>query len=413
MKTKLAAFVLLILLVCGYFILYHTDKELKYIPRNADAVVLLDVKKATRQYLLSFLGHPSEWFQSKTKDKKGMSVKDSGVKIPDFLQIFHLEKTGFSDWYCILELKDKSTFLTYLKQNGFSQKGNDLFRKGYFFIKIEGTYCIAGTSDSAFANIKPLFQEFSQRTNFSSDQFIDGSLGSISFIFNNKIQNFPVHLNSDNIEISNGQKEDFSSVISKIEENNYFIDAELNKDNIESITSVFNRSISDSVQISSLKATAVLKQVNDTIITYTYDDDFNETEKKTIQKIIQPDYVISLITSIPEKALQHFQNKKWVNAQNQFTAIPFQPNIIEKKPDGLEIYSTKNKFNTARRLNANYIFIRNNTLLFSKLKSLNRKERNIISDLSSIFYGNKGQEYYVRLQFKKEDLPLMLRWQNN
>jgi hypothetical protein len=223
MKKKVAAFILLILLVYGYFILYHRDKELKYIPQNADAVVVLDVKKATRQYLLSFLGNPSVWGQSETKDKKGMSIKDSGVKIPDFLQVFHLEKTGFSDWYCILELKDKSKFLIYLNQNGFSRKGNDLFRKGHFFIKMEGPYCIAGTSDSAFENIKSLFQKFSQRTNFSSDDFIDGSLGSISLISNNKIRNFPICLNSDHIEISNGQKENFYSVIDKLEKNNYFI----------------------------------------------------------------------------------------------------------------------------------------------------------------------------------------------
>jgi hypothetical protein len=413
MKKKVAAFILLILLVYGYFILYHRDKELKYIPQNADAVVVLDVKKATRQYLLSFLGNPSVWGQSETKDKKGMSIKDSGVKIPDFLQVFHLEKTGFSDWYCILELKDKSKFLIYLNQNGFSRKGNDLFRKGHFFIKMEGPYCIAGTSDSAFENIKSLFQKFSQRTNFSSDDFIDGSLGSISLISNNKIRNFPICLNSDHIEISNGQKENFYSVIDKLEKNNYFIDAELNKGNIESITSIFNRYISDSVQINSLKATAVLKQVNDTIITYSYDDDFNEIEKKTIQKIVQPDYAISLSTSHADKALQYFRNKKWVNAQSQFTAIPFQPNIIEKNPEGLEIYSTKKMFKAPNRFNTNYIFIKNKTLLFSKLKFLNSKERNIISDINSIFYGNEGQKYYLRLQFKKGNLPLMLRWQNN
>ena len=55
MKTKLAAFVLLILLVCGYFILYHTDKELKYIPRNADAVVLLVARSCNVQIMLALL----------------------------------------------------------------------------------------------------------------------------------------------------------------------------------------------------------------------------------------------------------------------------------------------------------------------------------------------------------------------
>lgn len=413
MKKKIFAFILLSLLVCGYFFLYYQNKELKYIPRNADVVVLVDTKKAARQYLVSFLKHPSEWLESKKQDKNIMSIKESGVKVPDFLQIFHLEKTGFSEWYCILELKDAAKFLTYIKQNRFTQKGNNIFKKDHFFIKIEGDYCIAGTSDSGFENLKRMFPDLSERTNFRSDQFINGSMGSISFIFNHTIRNFPVRLNSDNIEISNAQKEDFSSAISQLEKTNYFIDTELNKSNIDTITSMFNGNIADSVQISSMKATALLKQVNDTIITYAYDDDFNEIEKKTIQKIVQPDYIISLKTQNPEKALRYFQNKKWVNAQNQFTAIPFQPNIIEKMPAGLEIYSKRKMSKPSVRSNENYIFIRNNTLLFSNLKLLSLKEKRIISDLDYIFYGNRGQEYYVRLQFKKESLPLILRWKNN
>lgn len=413
MKKKIFAFILLILLVCGYFVLYHSDKELKYVPGNADVVVLVDTKKAARQYLVSFLAHPSEWFKSQNKGRKVMSIKESGVKIPDFLQIFHLEKTGFSDWYCILELKDKSSFLMYLKQNGFAQKGNNWFQKDHFFIKIEGSYCIAGTSDSAFENIKHLLSEFSHRTNLRSDDFIDGSLGSISFLSKDRIRNFPVRLHSDYIEISNGQKEDFSSVISQLEKNNYFIDAELNKDNIKSIASIFNRSISDSVHINSLKATTVLEQVNDTIITYAYDDDFNEIEKKAIQKIVVSHFLISLKTPTPEKAVEYFQNKKWINPKKQFTAIPFQPNITVEKPDGVEIYSTGKIIKPSARMNENYIFIKNNALLFSSLKSLTPKERKVTSDLNYIFYGNKGQEYYVRLQFKKEELPLVLRWNNH
>lgn len=413
MKKKIIAFILLFLFICGYFILYHRDKELKYIPRNADAIVLVDTKKAVRHYLVSFISHPSEWFKTKNKNGNEISMRQSGVKIPDFLQVFHLENTRFSDWYCILELKDKSRFLAYLKQSSFAEKGNNLFQKDHLFIKIEEDYCIAGTTNSAFENIKRQFPSFSQRTSFSSDQFIDGSLGSISLITKDQIRNFPVRLNSDNIEISNGENKDFSSLISKLQKRNHFIDSELNKDNIQKITSIFKNGISDSVQVNYLQATAELQQVNDTIITYGYNDDFNEVEKKTIQKIVQPNYFISLKTSMPEKTLQYFQNKKWINAENQFTAIPFQPNIIEKKTNRIEIRSTRNSISPLTTLNENYIFIKNNALLFSGLKSLTSKEKRIVSDIDYIFYANKRQEYYIQLQFKKRSLPLMLRWRND
>lgn len=413
MKKRITTFVLLFLFICGYFILYHRDKELKYIPNNADAVVLVDTKQAVRQYMISFISHPSEWFNTKNKKGNTISIQQSGVKIPDFLQIFHLENTGFSDWYCILELKDKSGFLTYLMQNSFAEKGNNLFQKDHLFIKIEQDYCIAGTSNSAFENIKHQFSAFSQRTNFNSDQFIDGSLAGISLIEKGQIRNFPVRINSDNIEISNGANEDFNSVVAKLQKRHHFIDSELDNDNIQKITSIFKNNISDSVQIDYLQATADLQQVNDTIITYEYDDNFNEVEKKTIQKIVQPSYCISLKISMPEKALQYFKNKKWVNAQGQFTVIPFQPNIIGKKSAGLEIHSTKKTVRASFRLNENYIFIKNNALLFSGLKSLTSKEKRIVSDIDYIFYGNKGQQYYIQLQFKKRSLPLMLKWGND
>ncbi|AZA96241.1 hypothetical protein [Chryseobacterium shandongense] len=413
MKKKIVAFILLILLVCGYFVLYHSDKELKYVPGNADVVVLVDTKKATRQYLSDFLTHPSQWLKNGKTSQNTISIHKSGLKMPDFLQIFHIENTGFSEWYCVLELENKSKFVTFLKQEKFAAKSNNVFGKDHFFIKIEGEYCIVGTSDSAFKNIKSLLADFSQKAKFSSDRFIDGSLGSISIISRGKVQNFPIHLNSDNIEITNGNKEDFSSLISKLEKRGYFIEAELDKDNIKRVTSIFNKSISDSTQINSLQATATLQQVNDTIVTYVYDDDFNEIEKKTIQKITEPNYTISIKTSAPEKVLQYFQDKKWINTQNHFTAIPFQPNILEEKADGIEIYSTRKTIKPSFRLNGNYIFIKNNALLLSSLKSLNSKEKSVFSNLNYIFYGNKNQDYFVRLQFKKENLPLILRWQND
>lgn len=375
MKKKIAACILLILLLCGYFILYHRDKQVKFIPRNADVVVLLDVKKATRQYLFDFITHPSQWLKDGKTSQNTISIHKSGVEIPDFLQIFHIENTGFSDWYCVLELKNKSKFLTFLKQQKFTAKGNNVFRKDHFFIKIEGEYCVVGTSDSAFKNIKRLFLDFSRKADFSSDRFIDGSLGSISLISKGKVRNFPIHLNSDAIEITNGKKEDFSSVISKLEKTNYFIGAELNKGNVQKITSIFNKSISDSAQINSLQATATLEQVNDTIVTYAYDDDFNEIQKKTVQKILQPNYYISLQTADPEKSLQYFKNKKWVNAQNEFIAIPFQPNIIEEKAAGVEIYSTRKVISPSDRLHENYIFVKNNALLYSHLKLLTSKQK--------------------------------------
>ena len=67
-KKYIVFFVAILLFAVGYFLLFHKDKSLKHIPENADIVVLIDVKKATRQYVFSFLMHPSKWFEEKKKE---------------------------------------------------------------------------------------------------------------------------------------------------------------------------------------------------------------------------------------------------------------------------------------------------------------------------------------------------------
>lgn len=409
-KKKFIVPLVLLLGIAVYFVFYHKDKTLKFVPKDVDAIVLIDVKKLTRQYISSFITHPSQWFGSKNKSENKISLQDSGVKIPDFLQIFHIKNSKFSDWYSVIELKDQQKFLAYLKQEKFVNKGKNTFQKDRIFIKIERNKCILGTSNLAFENIYQQLSQSSEKDNFNADSFIHNTLGSISFISGDRTQNFSIELNADDIEIKNeSNSEEFASIISKLEQKTAFLDMELDAQNVKKSTLFFDKSIADSFQINYIKATAELEQVSDTIISYGYDDDFNEVEKKAYQKIIQPNYVIALQSSAPEKTWQYFQVKKWVNAQNQFTIIPFQPNSIVKDKAGFEIKSTRKPLQSSSNLKENYIFVKNSPLLLSSFSTLKSTEKKIISNLDYIFYGNKGQDYYIKLKAKKGDLPLILR----
>ena len=139
-------------------------------------------------------------------------------------------------------------------------------------------------------------------------------------------------------------------------------------------------------------------------------DIFNEVEKKAVQKITQPSYMINIQSNDPEKTWKYFQSKKWINSENQFTAIPFQPNKIIQNNNGVTIRSTRNPIAMSPQLNENYIVIRNNMLLYSSLKTLSNTEKKIISDIDYVFYGNKALNYWVKIKAKKGELPLILRW---
>lgn len=410
-KKKLIVPLILLLAAAIYFVFFYKDKALKFVPKNADAVVLIDVKKLTRQYISNLIVHPSKWSGSKTEDKKEISLKDSGIRIPDFLQIFHLKNTRFSEWYSVVELKDSQKFTAFLQSHQFVSKGKDLFQKDQIFIKIEGENGIIGTSASAFETINNQLFQSSGKNTLTADQFITHSAGSISFISGQKIQNFSIELKEDEIEIKNtADVGTLASLISGVQKKNHFLEAELDARNVKNYVRFFNKNLIDSSQINYLKATADLEQVNDTIISYGYDDNFNEIEKKTVQKIIQPNYAIHLQSSVPEKMWEYFQHKKWINGQNQFTAIPFQPNHIDRLSGGLVIQSTRKPVSLSPNLTQNYIFIKNNPLLLSSLSILTPTEKKLLSDIEYIFYGNKAEQYWVKIKAKKGKLPLILRW---
>lgn len=410
-KKRIIVPLILMLAVTVYWVLFHKDKTLKFIPDNADAIVLIDVKKITGQYIFSLVAYPSHWSGAGAKDKNLASLKDAGIRIPDFLQIFHIKDSKFSEWYTVIELRDPQKFRTFLKARKFIDKEEGRFQKDQFFLIIEQEYCILGTSDKAFESIKKQIFQSSKKNALNADQFIHSTLGSVSFISGEKIQNFSLELKNDELEIKNSSApEIIPSIASGLQERNHFLEMELDAENIKRYARFFNKSIADSSQISYLRATADLKQVNDTIVSYGYDDNFNEIEQKTFQKITQPSYIIDLQSQNPDKTWDFFQSKKWLNTREQFTAIPFQPNNISKKRNGLVIRSTGIPISLSPGLHENYILIRNNALLFSSLKTLSDTEKKFISDIDYVLYGNKGSDYWVKVKVKKGELPLILRW---
>ncbi|GEJ44883.1 hypothetical protein [Chryseobacterium sp. ON_d1] len=410
-KKRIIVPLLLLLITVVYFVVFHKNKNLRYIPQNADVVVLIDTKKLTEQYLFSLAMHPSRWPGGKAKNKSSGSFKDSGIRIPDFLQIFHIKDTGFSEWYTILELKDSQRFIGFLKKQKFTDKGDNHFQKDQIFLMVEGNHCVAGISDLAFETIRKQMLHNSANTVWNADQFIQNTLGSISFISGQKIQNFSMTLNDDEIEIrNNSNPEIFDRITSMLQKRNHFLEVELDKENIRNFSRFFNKSIADSSRVIALKGTADLEQVNDTIIGYEYDDNFNEVEKKTIQKITQPSYKMVIQSNDSGKTWEYFQSRKWINDENQFTAIPFQPNQISKTDKGIVIQSTGKQVKLSPQLNENYFLIRNNALLYSSLKILTSSEKKIISDIDYVLYGNKAKDYWLKIKVKKGDLPLILRW---
>lgn len=403
---RLIAFLaaIFVLAVVSYFVWSLKDKDLKAVPRNVDVLVLVDSKKLSEQYVLTLLKNPSKWFET----SKGSSKK-SGVEVPDYIQIFHLKDTSFSEWYNIFEISDREELIKYLNNKGFKLIKNNLYKKDQFSVKIEASKCIVGFSNSNFD--KTTAEIFNSKfKNLYADTFINNSVASISYLAKTKIHKFAVYLNDDNIEIKTKTLEDnFSQMISELDQQISFLKLNLDSTNVKIASEIFNKKMSDSVSINSVSAVAELEMVNDKIITYGYDDNFNEVEKVSYQKLLQPNYSINLQSWDSENLWVYFQQKNWINAQNQFTPIPFQPNVIRENGDEISIRSTRKEIEFGKEFSGNYVFIKNNPLLVNSIKSLSASEKKTISNIDYCFYGNKGDYYYLKINFKKEKLPLILR----
>ncbi len=391
-----------------YFVFYHQDKALKFVPENTDILILVDTKKCTRQYISGILEYPSLITEKDKAGRESVSLKDTGLKVPDFIQIFHLQGSPISQWYSVFEIKDEQKLLNYLKRQKFIGIGKRTFKKDFIFLTISDGKCLVGTSDSGFKMIPGSIR--SGKNDYQADSFIDGSTGSLSFISGRGTRNFSIDLNDHDIEIRNAFSEYHAdSVLHHLEKKTDFLNAELDKENINRIAGFFGIDFTGDTGIESLQATAKLAEVNDTIITYGYDDHFDEIEKKTVQKILQPDYAMTLHSTHPEKIIRYFREKKWMNDRNEFTAIPFQPNKVIENKNSIEIISVRNPVKLPAKMRTHYVFVKNNPLLLSGWKTGSPAEKKIVSQLEYLFYVNRNDEHYVKLQFKKEKQPLILR----
>jgi len=397
--------VLFFVAVVGYFFWSLKDKDLKAVPRNVDVLVLVDSKKLSEQYILTLIKNPSKWFETTNN-----SFKNSGVEVPDYVQIFHLKDTSFSEWYSVFEISDKDKLVKFLNEKGFKLIKSNLYKKDQISVKIEVSKCIVGFSNSNFD--KTTAEIFNSKfKNLYADELINNSIASVSYFANSKIHKFAVYLNDENVEIKTKSLDDhFSTMISDLDKQTSFLKLELDSTNVKIASELFNKKLSDSIKINSLSGVAELEMVKDKIISYIYDDDFNEVEKVSYQNILQPNYSINLQSWESENLWLYFQQKNWINAQSQFTPIPFQPIVIKKNGSDISIKSTRKAVDFGQRFSGNYVFIKNNPLLINSIKSLSASEKKAISKIDYSFYGNKGDYFYLKINFKKEKLPLILRW---
>ncbi len=418
-KKKTWLLVLVSAIALGiYFLLFYKNKNLKYHPKDADIVILLDVKNISRHYIFQFLSHPSQWQKESGEDSDKTSFLKSGVKIPDFVEAFHLKNSDITDWYSVLELSDKDKFVSFLKRENFENLGNNTFRKNKIILKIIDENCLIKTGPNQNISALETFGKslFSGKIQpVSAQQFIADSHASISFISGSKIHRFPIEIDHDKITIDKeNNNESFDKLTQLLLKRNHFIEANFDTSIIKNVTPLLNNRVKNAAAIFPLidqfSINSTIEEERDTIVTYEYDDNFNEVEKVSFQNLLQPKFRLNFQSSNPQKLQTIFREQKWISDNNQFSAIPFQPNVYSENGNKFNIQSKSTTLENPLAGKDNFFFLKNNEKLIRSLSSISDSEKEQLLKLSYLFFGSRNNRCFARIQFQKEDIPLILRF---
>ena len=417
MKTKFKLVILIFVCVlgCVYYFLFYKNNNLKFIPYNTDAVLIMDIKNIQNHYLKEILKNPTAWkFNIFTKDDDRISILNSGIEIPYFIQVFHLKNTSFATWFSIFELNDSEKFLQFLKQEKFINKGKNIFQKDDICIKINTENCLI-SYNSKMLELEKLNKYLSNKNSFTqnvqSTQYLTNyAAGSFVFLDKN-IKPIQIYFNRNTILFDNNN-ENLSKEFTKFYPN--IFELNFNTDLLEK-TKIFYNKYADLKFIDSLHLNNIhaeihdVKQVKDSIITYNYDDNFNETKEVSFQKILQPLYSVTFSTENSKNLMDYFTKNEWINNKNQFVKIPFQPNFTTVSSNNILISTEKIAKGKVKNSAINYFFFTNsNTYLWNELHFLSMENKKKITFLESIHFINKNNEYFLKIQFKENNLPWIL-----
>jgi len=406
MKIRILIAMLVIAAVgAGYFFWSLKDRDLKMVPYGTDALILIDVKEVKEQYIFSWLKHPSQWFR---KRGQKIQLKRAGVEIPDFIQIFHLKDTSFAQWYCVLKVKDRPALVRFLTENGFKTIQKNVYKKDEISVKVSDARCIFGFSNSEF-DIKGEWILKSKMQTLFANNLINNSVASLSYFGPGKIHKFGIYIQDNSLEIKSKTVNDLSSAKIEKFQNVPFLQFRLDEKNVKIAAKILNQNIPDSVKINAVSGGSTLEEVNDKVVTYSYDENFNEVETVRYQKLVKPNYRISFMSEDPLLLQTYFKKIQWINPQNQFTAIPFQPNSTEITSSQIIVTSVGKSVQPVSEPSANYLFLRNSSLLTGLVGSFSRSAAATVKDLDYLYYGNGADYYTLKLKFKNSQTPLILR----
>ncbi|MEE9349922.1 MAG: hypothetical protein V3U80_07745 [Flavobacteriaceae bacterium] len=372
MKKKLLLLLLIItsLLIALYFYRYKSVNIIKnHFPENTKAVVSINLRQLENKIFWDVLSNPSLYLSSKPKKKSNNDAPKSkksfnffkNVTIPKNIQ-FYSQKEDLDEWYSsIITIKKNINLEQFLIDKGFVQEKSNsnfnVFRKKAIAVIIN--------SNKVILSILPENNTITLKNLFLTKKLVNAKSKIIKKLKSNKndllfvSDNEMIKLNFLNGEIDFGGNMNLDFLSSQKNSisptSTLTFNCNINKESdfIKKAIQAINKT--KFTKLAQLNFDTIYKHWNgtmqfnlkefttkiDNIKTYEYDDDFNQTEVTSTQKIAIPSFDLSLNTT--KNLLPYFKQQNTItDIENKtiFKQIPLIETQIIATDSLLSLFST-------------------------------------------------------------------------
>jgi len=365
--------------------LFYKTWNNKTVPRDADIIIAIDTKRIINTVIWEFITTPSQWeIASSPSAPDSMISWEDMVTLPDYVFIFHPK--GFPDhlFYTVLQVNDEKDFGRGLVQYHFTKTAAGYFvskEKGIVLFRHHNNLLVGTLSDSSryieqvadelfrqqqFIREDSL-KEYVQAGNHLTAGFPANSFLSKRYYFNVNFDKNGIHVKAD-LQAKN---------ISLTQQSFSYCDSSLLSMAFSEPATAMQQIFPEAMRISLSKAvnftidSLMLPSNNsyqldisgiyprtDSAVTYTYDDNFNPVETKTVNTIEEPAFVfVTKGDSISNIFNYWLRTEKLEKNESGylFTPIPFAKTFCTTAGNELQLKSAGYK-STGRDKTINCVF---------------------------------------------------------
>jgi hypothetical protein len=417
------------LLAMVYWYGFYKNYQNNCIPKNADTVIMLDLKNIRNKLLFYHLIHPSKWGKTTKKSNNDkLSIIESCTKRSDYIALFHIKNQPRTVFYCATKISSESDFSKML-ENTRKEKidcSNDF--KIYFLPDLN--LIATKYKDRVLWTNLPK-KNWSTTVQTAKDLFIDKV-----FIDEEKIkktihtQNTITiwiqkreHLNDDAIvEINFDQNK--IEAYSKLKIPSEFLQENTFTDNKKALLSLginlkkigtfnFNKTtlnkrigfdIDRILSKNPTKTELVLAEIiekKETVIEYEFDENFDQIEKKIFHNYKEPSFEFSVQFADSKAVFEYLKNQEIINKEEVFVNFPFAKTKVNLTRNSFVLKANSPQTNPLKTTQKKIAFLHIN---FNQLQSkdwdfiLNRNQNiGFLRHFSTLNFELKKEKDYATL----------------